>query len=49
MAETIAKLRDPEAICRSLVDAANGNGGADNVTVVVAEVQPEGWRRWLNV
>jgi len=49
MSQTIAKLRDPEAICRSLVDAANGNGGADNVTVVVAEVQPEGWRRWLNV
>ena len=49
MSETIAKLRDPQAICRSLVDAANGNGGADNVTVVVAEIQPEGWRRWLNV
>lgn len=49
MSDTIAKLRDPQAICRSLVDAANGNGGADNVTVVVAEIQPEGWRRWLNV
>jgi len=49
MSETIAKLRDPQAICRSLVDAANGNGGADNVTVVVAEIQPEGWRRWINV
>ena len=49
MSETIAKLRDPQAICRSLVDAANGNGGADNVTVVVAEIQPDGWRRWLNV
>ncbi len=47
MSDTIAKLRDPEAICRSLVDAANSNGGADNVTVVVAEIQSEGWRRWL--
>jgi PPM family protein phosphatase len=49
MSETIAKLRDPQAICSSLVDAANLNGGADNVTVVVAEIQPEGWRRWLSV
>jgi protein phosphatase len=48
MSDTIARLRDPQAICRSLVDAANGNGGADNVTVVVAEIQSEGWRRWLS-
>ena len=49
MSEAIANLREPDAICRSLVDAANNNGGADNVTVVVAEIQSEGWRRWLSV
>jgi serine/threonine protein phosphatase PrpC len=31
-----ANRHDPEAACRSLVEAANRHGGEDNVTVVVA-------------
>jgi protein phosphatase len=48
MADTIGRLRDPEAICRSLIDAANAAGGADNVTVVIVEVQGGWWERWLH-
>ncbi len=38
MGQAIADLRDPEKICRHLVDAANAAGGPDNVTVVVVEI-----------
>ena len=50
MAEAIRRLRDPQRICDYLIAAANGNGGADNITVVVVEVAgqwwPRLWSRW---
>jgi len=46
----IARLRDPQRICDYLVDAANENGGPDNITVVVVEMIGSRWRsvwrRW---
>lgn len=48
MAETIGALRDPQRICDTLVAEANANGGVDNVTAVVVEIQPSGWRAWWN-
>jgi serine/threonine protein phosphatase PrpC len=45
LAETIGRLRDPQRICDYLIDAANRNGGADNITVVVVEVAGSWWRR----
>jgi serine/threonine protein phosphatase PrpC len=33
--------RDPQALCRSLVDTANERGGVDNITVVIVRV-PDG-------
>ena len=44
----IARLRDPQRICDHLIDAANQNGGADNITVVVVEVLEPWWRRVRN-
>jgi PPM family protein phosphatase len=45
LAGAIARLRDPQRICDDLIEAANRNGGADNITVVVVEVVPPWWRR----
>jgi serine/threonine protein phosphatase PrpC len=45
VADAIARLRDPQRICDALIDAANRNGGADNITVVVVEVADSWWRR----
>ena len=45
LAGAIARLRDPQRICDHLIDAANHNGGADNITVVVVEVVEPWWRR----
>jgi protein phosphatase len=46
LANTITRLRDPAAICESLIAQANQNGGVDNITVVVAEVREDGfWRK----
>jgi len=46
LANTITRLREPEAICQSLIAQANENGGVDNITVVVAEICKDGfWRR----
>lgn len=51
LAEAIRRLRDPQRICDYLVDTANGNGGQDNITVVVVEIVESWWRRlssrWL--
>jgi len=45
LAAAIGRLRDPQRICDDLIDTANRNGGADNITVVVVEVVPPWWRR----
>lgn len=34
----LSEVADPEAAARRLVDAANANGGQDNITVVIADV-----------
>jgi protein phosphatase len=47
MAQAIARWRHPQRICDRLITAANGNGGADNITVVVVEIVG-GWRRRLS-
>ncbi len=36
--EKILGAAEPETVCRNLVDAANHNGGRDNVTVVVVKI-----------
>jgi serine/threonine protein phosphatase PrpC len=48
LAHAIFRLRDPQRICDYLVAAANSNGGADNITVVVVEVIGGGWTRLWN-
>jgi protein phosphatase len=45
LANAIFELRDPQRICKYLIDTANRNGGADNITVVVVEVPARWWRR----
>ena len=45
MADAIARLRQPQRICDELIDAANRNGGADNITVIVVEAEDTWWRR----
>ena len=37
IARTLETERAPETACKALVEAANGNGGKDNITVVVGE------------
>jgi protein phosphatase len=53
LAETIGRLRDPQRICDFLIDAANRNGGRDNITVVVVEIVGSWWRhfatRWTRL
>lgn len=48
LARTFASLRHPQRICDRLIAAANGNGGADNITVVVVEVMERWWRRLVS-
>jgi protein phosphatase len=48
VASAIFQLRDPQRICDYLVAAANRNGGADNITVVVVEVIGSWWTRLRN-
>jgi len=48
MADVIARRREPQPICDDLIDVANRNGGADNVTVIVVEVEGGWWRRFRN-
>ena len=45
LAEAIVRCRAPQRICDCLIDAANRNGGADNITVVVVQVVDSWWRR----
>ena len=44
LSDAIGRLRDPQRICDYLIEAANGNGGADNITVVVVEIAENWWR-----
>ena len=50
LAQAIFEFREPQRICDHLIAAANRNGGADNITVVVVEVAGSWWtsllRRW---
>ena len=46
LCEAIGRIRHPQRICDDLVDAANHNGGMDNITVVVVQVV-DGWRQRL--
>ena len=45
LGQAIRQWRDPQRICDCLVETANRNGGADNITVVVVEVARAWWRR----
>jgi protein phosphatase len=47
LAQAITELQEPQRICDHLIAAANRNGGADNITVVVVEVKASWWRRLL--
>jgi len=48
MAKAIREHREPQQICDHLITEANGNGGADNITVVVVEVADRWWRRLMD-
>lgn len=39
---------NPQGACDALIQQANDNGGPDNITVVVVEVQRSGLRGWLD-
>ncbi len=39
MADILGEIGDPDEAARRLVDAANEHGGADNITVVIVDVQ----------
>jgi protein phosphatase len=44
LAQAIFEFREPQRICDYLIAAANRNGGADNITVVVVEVAGSWWK-----
>ena len=48
LAQAFHEFREPQRICDFLIAAANDNGGADNITVVVVEVTGGWWRRLSN-
>lgn len=48
LAKAIFRLREPQRICDHLIDVANDNGGADNITVVVVKVARHWWEGLLN-
>jgi protein phosphatase len=48
IASAIARFRNPDEICRHLIDKANSNGGVDNITVIVVEVEGDWWHRVMN-
>jgi protein phosphatase len=47
LARAIFEVREPQRICDHLIAAANRNGGADNITVVVVEVAGSWWKSLL--
>jgi len=48
LAQAFHQFREPQRICDFLIAAANDNGGADNITVVVVEVTGGWWHRLSN-
>ena len=48
VARAFHQFQEPQRICDFLIAAANDNGGADNITVVVVEVTGGWWRRLSN-
>jgi PPM family protein phosphatase len=48
LAKAIQMFHEPQQICDQLIAAANQNGGADNITVVVVEVTGGWWHRLVN-
>jgi serine/threonine protein phosphatase PrpC len=46
LAKAIQTYQEPQQICDHLIAAANQNGGADNITVVVVEVTGGWWHRF---
>jgi serine/threonine protein phosphatase PrpC len=48
LARAFHECRQPQRICDFLIAAANDNGGADNITVVVVQVTGGWWRRFSN-
>jgi serine/threonine protein phosphatase PrpC len=44
VAAAIQTLREPQRICDYLIETANENGGADNITVLVVQVEAWWWR-----
>ncbi|MGH7630782.1 MAG: Stp1/IreP family PP2C-type Ser/Thr phosphatase [Gemmatimonadales bacterium] len=40
--ELLAQNSDPSSACNALIDLANGRGGPDNITVVIARFEGEG-------
>jgi PPM family protein phosphatase len=48
LTQAIGALQNPQRICDYLIDAANRNGGTDNITVIVVEVVDRWWRRLSN-
>ena len=48
VARAFQQFQEPQRICDFLIAAANDNGGADNITVVVVEVTGGWWRRLSN-
>ncbi len=50
IAGTLQAETNPASAAQKLIELANGNGGLDNVTVIVARFQdesPKGWLSWL--
>ena len=48
LSDAIRMYQDPQQICDHLIAAANKNGGADNITVVVVEVTGGWWHRLID-
>jgi len=48
LAKAIQTFQEPQQICDHLIAAANENGGADNITVVVVKVTGGWWHQLIN-
>ena len=36
--DTVCKYKEPDVVCKKLVEKANQYGGSDNITVLVAKI-----------